>query len=334
MSRYAAANANPQGLGDARPTAMQIIHDEAMEEKMTDKFIVITGVSSGIGIETVRALATTGARLILTARDIVKAKTALGNIFDASKMELIHMDQASLKSVRAAAATVLSKTNHITILITNAAVMAVQELQLTEDNYEVQFATNHLSHFLFFNLLKQALLSGSSANFQSRVVVVSAAAHRVATLNDWDNYHFQSGGYSPWGAYGQSKLANVYMANEIERQYGTSGLHATSLHPGIIATNLGQYLPEQEIDAMMQNELMLKVQKSVEQGAATTVWAAVSKELEGKGGLYLNDCAVAGRGEDDGNPALGTTSSCTYNANEEARLWSDSFEMVSLLEDD
>lgn len=330
MSRYAAAHANPQGLGDARPTAMQIVHDEVMEGKLTNKVIVITGVSSGIGIETVRALATTGARLFLTARDLAKAKAALGDTFDATKMELIQMDQTSLDSVRAAAAAILSKTDQITILVTNAAIMAVQDRQLTEDNYELQFATNHLSHFLFFNLLKPALLAGSSADFQARVVVVSAAAHRVVTLNDSDNYHFQKGGYNPWVAYGQSKLANIYMANEIERRYGLSGLHATSLHPGLIATGLSQHLPEEEIGAMLQNEFMIKMQKSLEQGAATTVWAAISKELEGKGGLYLDDCAVAKRGEDDGIPALGMTSSSTYNAEEEARIWKDSLKMVGL----
>ncbi|KAJ5650508.1 uncharacterized protein N7484_004231 [Penicillium longicatenatum] len=332
MSRYAAAHANPQGQGDARPTAMQIVNDEGMEGKLADKVIVITGVSSGIGIETVRTLATTGARLFLTARDLVKAKTALGGIFDATKMELIHMDQTSFESVRAAAAAILSKTDQITILVANAAIMAVQDRQLTEDSYELQFTTNHLSHFLFFNLLKPALLAGSSAGFQSRVVVVSAAAHRVATLNESDNYHFQKGGYSPWGAYGQSKLANIYMANEIERRFGSSGLHATSLHPGLIATGLAQHLPKQELDAMLQNEFILKMQKSVEQGAATTVWAAVSMELEGKGGLYLSDCAVAKRGEDDGNYALGMTSSCTYNPENEARIWKDSLEMVGLSE--
>ncbi|KAJ5759444.1 NAD(P)-binding protein [Penicillium odoratum] len=333
MSRYAAAHANPQGLGDARPTAIQIIKDEAMEGRLTNKVIVITGTSSGIGIETVRALGATGARLFLTARDLAKAKTALGDIFDATKMELIHLDQTSFNSVRAAAAAILSKTDQITILITNAAIMAIQERQLTEGSYELQFTTNHLSHFLFFNLLKPALLAGSSADFQSRVVVVASAVPPVVTLNSSDNYHFQKGGYTPWGAYAQSKLANIYMANEIERRFGSSGLHATSLHPGIIATGLAQHLPAEELGAMLQNEDMIKIQKSVEQGAATTVWAAISRELEGKGGLYLNDCAVAKCGEDDGNHALWMTSSCTYNVEDEARLWKDSLDMVGLSED-
>ncbi|KAJ5093783.1 hypothetical protein N7456_009644 [Penicillium angulare] len=320
MSRYAAVHANPQGLGDGRPTAMQIVKDESMEGKLAGKTVVITGVSSGIGIETVRALSATGARLLLTARDLAKAKSALDGIFDPSTMDLIQMDQSSLSSV--------------TILVTNAAIMAVQDLQLTEDGHELQFATNHLSHFLLFNLLKPALLAGSSSNFQSRVVVVAAAAHRVAKLSPSDNYHFQKSGYNPWGAYGQSKLGNIYMANEIDRRYGSRGLHAISLHPGLIATGLVQNLPKEELGAMMQNEAMLKMQKSLEQGAATTLWAAVSKELEGKGGLYLSDCAVAPNGQDDGIPFLGTTSSSTYNSEDEARLWKDSLEMVGLSGDE
>lgn len=334
MSRYAAAHANPQGFGDARPTAMQIVTDENMQGKLSGKVIVVTGVSSGIGIETVRALAATGARLFLTARDPIKAKHALGDIFDASRMELVQMDQSSLASVRTAANAILAKTNQITILVNNAGVMAIQERTLTELGHEMQFATNHLSHFLFFNLLKPALQAGSTPDFASRVVVVSAAAHRVGTLNEADNYHYQKGGYTPWGAYAQSKNANNYMANEIERRYGSRGLHANSLHPGLIATGLLQHLPSGEVAGMMQNEMMLKLQKSTEQGAATTVWAALSKDLEGKGGLYLDDCAEAERGEDDGIPLSGKTASHTYNPEAEARLWKDSLEMVGLADDE
>ncbi|KAJ5273748.1 hypothetical protein N7478_008873 [Penicillium angulare] len=334
MSRYAAVHVNPQGLGDGRPTAMQIVKDESMEGKLAGKTVVITGISSGIGIGTVLALSATGAHLLLTARDLTKAKRALGDIFDPNTMDLIEMDQSSLNSVRTATEIILSKTDQVTILVTNAAIMAVQDLQLAESGHELQFTTNHLSHFLLFNLLKSALLAGSSPDFQSRVVVVAAAAHRVVQLPPSDNYHFQKGGYRPWGAYGQSKLGNIYMANEIERRYGSHGLHAIRLHPGLIATGLAQNLPKEEIGAMMQNEAMLKLQKRLEQGAATTLWAAVSKELEGKGGLYLSDCAVAAHGEDDGIPFFGTTSSSTYNIEDEARLWEDSLKMVGLSGDE
>jgi len=183
MSSYAKAHANPKGPGDARPTAMQIITDEGVEGKLTGKTIVITGVSSGIGIETVRALAATGATLYLTARNLSKAERALEDIFKPNQMELVQMDQASLTSVRAAAATILEKTSRINILIANAGIMAVQNLQLTDSGHELQFATNHLSHFLFFELLKPALLAASSPDFHSRVIVVSSSGHRRHGLN-------------------------------------------------------------------------------------------------------------------------------------------------------
>lgn len=125
MSPYAAAHVNPQGPGDARPTALQIIKDEGLEGKLVGKIIVITGTSSGLGIETVRALSTTRATLFPTARNLDKAKTALEDIFEPSRMHLIEMDQGSLNSVRAAAAQILSKTDKINILINNAGIMAV-----------------------------------------------------------------------------------------------------------------------------------------------------------------------------------------------------------------
>lgn len=334
MSRYAAVHAEPKGLGDARPTALQIVEDEGFKGKLAGKSVVITGVSSGIGIETARAFAATGAKLFLTARDIERAKTALEGIFDENSMELVQLELESLDGVRAAARLILSKTDQITILVTNAGVMALPELEVTKDGYEKQFATNHLAHFLLFQLLKPALLAGSSPEFNSRVVVVGAAVHRVSHLNDPDNYHFQKGGYSPWGAYGHSKLANTYMANEIDRRYGAQGLHATSLHPGNIASNLVRHMPQKDLDALLENKFILKVVKSPEQGAATTLFSAISKDFEGNGGVYLADCAIAAQGEDDGDFAAPTTSSVTYKPEDEARLWKDSLKMVGLSEDE
>lgn len=332
MSRYAAVHAEPKGPGDARPTALQIVKDEALNNKLTEKVVVITGVSSGIGIETVRAFAATGAKLFLTARDLTKAKAALDGILDETSMELVQMELESLDSVRAAAKAILAKTDQITILVNNAGVMAIQELELTSEGYEKQFATNHLAHFFFFQLLKPALLAGSSAGFNSRVVMVSGAVHRVQPLNASDNYHYQKGGYSPWGAYGHSKLANIYMANELDRRYGSQGLHATSLHPGNIASGLIRHMPQEDINAMMANKELMRILKSPEQGAATTLYAALSRDWEGKGGAYLVDCGLAPPGEDDGQIASLTTSSVTYNAEDEARLWRDSLAMVGLSE--
>ncbi|GKZ25365.1 hypothetical protein AbraIFM66951_008142 [Aspergillus brasiliensis] len=333
MSPYTAVHANPQGPGDARPTALQIVQDSNMQNQLKGKVAVVTGVSSGLGVETVRALAATGATLYLTTRDLSKARTALGDIFQPGSMELVQMDQASLSSVRQAAELILTKTNNkVNILIGNAGIMAVPDLQLTEDGYEVQFATNHLAHFLLFNLLKPALLAGSSPSFQSRVVLVSSSGHRVHGINEADNYHFQKGGYEPLVAYGQSKTANIYTANEIERRYGGQGLHALSLHPGIIATGLGRFLSEEQIQALLSDETVARVAKSTEQGAATTLWAAVGREWEGKGGKYLADCAEAEDGEQDGHVGR-TIVSYTYWPEGEERLWRDSLEMVGLRED-
>ena len=333
MTRYTAAHANRQGPGDARPTALQIIEDEQVRGKLKGKVIVVTGVSSGIGIETVRALAATGARLFLTARDPEKAKTVLTGIFEPDQMELFRMDQASLASVRAAARQILMQTDKINILVENAGIMAIQALELTEDGYELQFATNHLSHFLFFQLLRPALLAAVTPELSSRVVILSSSGHQTGGINDSDSYNFENGGYDPFAAYTQSKVANIYMANELERRYGSQGLHATSVHPGNIMTGLSRHIPESEIRAILssQDTNMTKSLKSPEQGAATTVWAAVGKEWENRGGRYLSNCAEAGS-------ALPGESSVTssgyakhaYNPDEEARLWEDSLKLVGL----
>ncbi|KAK6224572.1 WW domain-containing oxidoreductase [Colletotrichum tabaci] len=330
MSRYAAAHANPQGPGDARPTALQIIQDEGVEGKLGDKVIVITGTSSGIGIETVRALSVTGAKLFLTARNLTKAKEALAGIFDPSRMELVEMDQESLQSVRLAANTILSKTDKINILVNNAGIMAIQTLQYTKDGHELQFGTNHLSHFLFFELLKPALLAATTPEFHSRVIVVSSTAHLRNGINDSDDYNFEKSEYTPWGAYAQSKTANIYMANELERRYGSQGLHGLSLHPGGIMTPLAKHLSKAELDSATTGGELYKEFKSPEQGAATTVLAAIGKEWEGKGGKYLAECAEAGPSKDEGNPFGSGYAKHTYDQEKEGRLWRDSLKLVGL----
>ncbi|KAM0288932.1 hypothetical protein ACHAO9_006440 [Fusarium lateritium] len=328
MSRYADAHKQPQGPGDARPTALQIIQDEGVEGKLQGQVIVITGTSSGIGIETVRALAATGATLYLTARDLNKAKSALEGIFDPSSMELFEMDQASLSSVRTAAAAILTKTSKIHCLVNNAGIMAIPDHSLTVDGYDLQFGTNHLSHFLLFELLKPALLANASAALPSRVVNVSSSGHNLSGIKDEDNYAFTDDTYDPRVAYGQSKTANIYMANEIERRYGASHLHATSLHPGIVHTGLTRHMPP---DAFKGMEHLWPVMKSPEQGATTSVWAAVSKAWENEGGKYLVDCAVAepGSGGEDKMTTL-TYAAYAYDAEKAGKLWRDSLKLVGL----
>ncbi|KAF5231322.1 hypothetical protein FANTH_13451 [Fusarium anthophilum] len=330
MSRYAKAHAHPQGPGDDRPTAIQVIQDEDMLDRLKSKIIVITGTSSGIGVETARALSLTGATLFLTARDVPKARKALEGTLDLKRTEFIEMDQASLSSVRAAAGEILSKTDNINILINNAGVMAVQELQLTSDAHELQFGTNHLSHFLFFNLLKPALLKAILPSFHSRVVIVTSSSHVKASINSSDNYDFRLGGYDPWVAYAQSKTANVYMANELERRHGAQGLHGISVHPGAALTCIGKHVPEGEIKAITSDEELKKIWKNAEQGAAVTVVAAVSREWEGRGGRYLVDCVEADTPADETNIFSSGYARHTYKPEDEGRLWADSLALVGL----
>ncbi|KAH7236859.1 uncharacterized protein BKA55DRAFT_578665 [Fusarium redolens] len=330
MSRYSAAHENPQGPGDARPTALQIIKDEGVEGKLKGKVMVITGTSSGIGIETARALAKTGAKLFLTARNLDKAKKACEGFFDASRMEFIELDQTSFDSVRAAAKNILDKTDKINILIENAGVMAVPELEFTKDGHEMQFGVNYLAHFLFFELLKPALLAAVTPELNSRVVVLASSAHQHGGINDSDNYNYQKGGYGPWVAYGQSKTADIYLANEIDRRYGAQGLHATSVHPGGIMTELARHVPTEHLQALASSDTAKKMVKNPEQGAATTVWAAIGKQWENAGGRYLENCEEAPPAKQI-VPHFGKGyAPHAYDPEREARLWQDALKIVGL----
>ncbi|KAM0511842.1 hypothetical protein ACHAPE_009518 [Trichoderma viride] len=128
----------------------------------------------------------------------------------------------------------------------------------------MQFGVNHLAHFLLFELLKPALLASASPEFSSRVVNISSFAHHVASINEFGDYNFEKTEYNDWVSYGQSKTANIYMANEIERRYASRGLYATSVHPGMIATALMQYMDPAMVESFKSNEEMYKVMKSLE----------------------------------------------------------------------
>lgn len=327
-SRYAEAHANIQGPGDARPTALQIVKDEAAEGTLKGQVIVITGTSSGIGIETVRALAATGATLVLTARDMPKAEKALEGIFDPATMEMVKMDNGSLASVRTAGAYIRSKYPKIHVLVENAGIMAIPDLRLTEDGFELQFGTNHLSHFLLFKLLESALLANATPENPSRVVVLASSGHNSHGLLPSDNYNFEKGKYNDFVAYGQSKTANIYMANEVERRYGSQNLHATSIHPGVVYTNLVRHMTPEALGGMkdVRNEM-----KSVEQGAATSVWAAIGKEWKNKGGKFLSDVSVPGPFQEGSDPITGHGyAPWAYDEAEARRLWKDSLKLVGL----
>jgi NAD(P)-dependent dehydrogenase (short-subunit alcohol dehydrogenase family) len=206
--------------------------------------------------------------------------------------------------------------------------MACPEGQ-TKDGFETQFGTNHLAHFLLFELLKPTLLASSTPEFHSRVVSISSGAHRISAVHV-DDLDFKKAGYDPWKAYGQSKTANIHMATEIERRYGSKGLHAFAVHPGGIRTSLQRHLPQETIDGWSAPEIAKKM-KSPEQGAATTVWAAISKDLEGKGGKYLEDCSVAAaRVPGDAKMMDSGYSPYVYDEETARKLWEISLKMVGV----
>jgi NAD(P)-dependent dehydrogenase (short-subunit alcohol dehydrogenase family) len=206
-SRYAESWIKPKGPGDARPTALQIVKDERREGDLQGKAILITGCSSGLGIETARALKVTGATLFLTARNLEKARAALGDILDGPNVSLVELDLASLASVRRCAAEVQAKSKTLNILINNAGVRLAPRGR-TRDGFETQWGVNHVAHFLLFALLRPLLLASSTADFCSRVVAVASTAHRTARI-DLADLDMDARGYDAVTAYGQSKLANV-----------------------------------------------------------------------------------------------------------------------------
>jgi NAD(P)-dependent dehydrogenase (short-subunit alcohol dehydrogenase family) len=334
MSQYAASHMNTEGAGDKRPTALQVIKDEGLIGKLDGKVVLVTGASSGIGAETARAIHATGATLFVTVRDLAKAQQVMDLIQTGpgpksnAPVHAIEMRLDSLDSVRAAAETFLARSDKLNLLICNAGVMATPEGR-TEDGIETQFGTNHLGHFLLFQLLKPALLAASTPQFESRVISVASSAHRLGVVR-LDDLNFEKDAYNTWAAYGQSKTANIYFANELERRYGSRGLHAISLHPGIIQTNLSQYLPKELLEALATDQSLLKSMKSVPQGAATTIYAALSKEWEGRGGRYLSNLVEQEPADTTGNWMQSEIGYAPWIHDEEAavELWQRSQRLV------
>ena len=342
MSRYAEAHkvANLRGAGDARPTAIQVIEDEDLTGKLSDKVFLITGVSSGIGAETMRALHTTGAHVYGTVRDIAKGQKVVDAILTEShpsggKITLIDMSLDNLASIRRGAADFLSKSNNtLHLLVANAGIMATPYGKTT-DGFETQFGTNHLAHFLLFQLLKPALLASATPTYASRVVSVTSTGHQFGPPL-FDDYNFEATPYDPWRAYGQSKTANIWLANSIESHFGSQNLHATSVHPGLItSSNLGSHLPAEQSAMFYQPEVQ-KTAKSVEQGAATQVWAAVGQEWKDKGGRYLSNMADAlsteEKAKEEGMTYMANDGyhAWAYDKEGAERLWRESFGLVGL----
>jgi NAD(P)-dependent dehydrogenase (short-subunit alcohol dehydrogenase family) len=252
---------------------------------------LVTGASGGLGAEAARALVCAGAAVTLTTRDRAKAEGVIAAIRSAeprADVELRELELSEPASVRRFAAGFLADHPALHMLILNAGVMACP-LHRTAEGWELQFASNHLGHFLLTRELLPALLAGAPA----RVVSVSSGGHVISPVV-FDDIHFERRDYQPWSAYGQAKTANVLFAVELDRRLRGRGVRAFAVHPGMIPTDLGRHLTREDIQTIRGRATSGgEGQKTIPAGAATEVWAATAPELEGRGGLYLADCAIA-----------------------------------------
>jgi NAD(P)-dependent dehydrogenase (short-subunit alcohol dehydrogenase family) len=251
---------------------------------LTGKLALVTGGYSGIGLETARALAGAGAHVVVPARRRAAAEEALAETPNA---EVGGLDFADLGSVRAFARGFLDTGRSLDLVVGSAGVMACPETRVGP-GWEAQFATNHLGHFALVNHLWPAIADGA------RVVAVSSRGHHFSPIR-WDDVHFGHG-YDRWLAYGQAKTANVLFAVHLDRLGRDRGVRAFALHPGSIMTNLLRHIPRDEWRAngwVDEHGTPTGYFKTPEAGAATQVWAATSPQLDGLGGVYLEDCDVA-----------------------------------------
>ena len=261
----------------------------------------VTGASTGLGEETARAFVAHGAAVTMAVRDLDRGAAAAGRIrasVPGAELEVRELDLASLASVRACADGFLGDHDRLDVLVNNAGVMACP-FGTTADGFELQFGTNHLGHFLLTNLLAPLLVAAPPA----RVVSLSSRGHRFSDV-DLDDPNFEHTPYDPWVGYGRAKTANVLFAIELDRRCADRGVRAFAVHPGTISTELGRHLTDESLAALVASipsgqEMRWK---SVPEGAATSVWAATAAELDGRGGLYLEDCGIAEPTDDPAAP--------------------------------
>jgi NAD(P)-dependent dehydrogenase (short-subunit alcohol dehydrogenase family) len=289
---------------------------------------LITGASSGIGYEAVRALLSAHAEVIIAARDQAKgeqAVQALHTAYPESQVHFLPLDLGLLASVRQTVEHFFAQWNKLDVLINNAGIAATP-LGYTPDGFEQQFATNFLGHFLLAQLLLPALRNAAPA----RVVSLTSGTHRLSDIH-FDDIQYHHRPYDKWEAYAQSKTADALLAVALTQHFGEQGIMANAVNPGGVLTGLQQHLTPEERRARYYDEAgnLLPSFKTPEQGASTTVWASVAPELEGIGGLYLEDCHQAV----PYNPEISTlTGYMPYalNADHAEQLWTIAEKLVEL----
>ena len=304
--------------------------DDVLEGvSLAGKRALVTGVSAGLGVETARALAAHGAHVVGAARDLDKARRATEPVIeqaaDGGGLELVELDLASLASVRACADALRERGEGFDFVIANAGVMATPR-GTTADGFETQFGTNHLGHFVLVNRIAPLMSSGA------RLVNLASSGHRRADV-DLDDPNFEHTPYDEWVAYGRSKTANVLFAVEFDRRHRDRGVRAAAVHPGGIQTELSRHLSQESLMKLLESIQANRPPgappfrlKSIPQGAATTLWAAVVAPAEMVGGRYCEDCQVAE--VLDIGQALGGVRSYALDSERARALWAMSEAMV------
>jgi NAD(P)-dependent dehydrogenase (short-subunit alcohol dehydrogenase family) len=261
------------------------------------KRILVTGVSAGLGVETARSLAAHGAHVVGAARDVTKAEAATAEVRrDAAahggSFELVTLDLASLKSVRACATELIAKGEPFDLVIANAGVMATP-LGHTVDGFETQFGTNHLGHFVLINRIAPLMRAGS------RLINLASSGHRFANV-DLQDPNFEHTPYEPFIGYGRSKTANILFAVAFDQRHRGRGVRAAAVHPGGIQTELGRHMGHDQLEALVDQINKQEAAqgrgpfqwKTIPQGAATSVWAGVVAPVDEIGGRYCENCHV------------------------------------------
>jgi len=299
---------------------------------LSGKRVLVTGVSAGLGVETARALTAHGAQVVGAARDLAKAERATAEVraqaAHGGSFELIELDLASLKSVRACADALITKGQPFNVVIANAGVMRTP-FGHTADGFETQFGTNHLGHFVLVNRIASLIQPGG------RLVNVSSSGHRYSDV-DLDDPNFVHTPYEPMVAYGRSKTANILFAVEFDRRHKARGIRATALHPGGIMTELGRHMQPGELEALvggLNAQLAAEGQppfqfKTIPQGSATSVWAAFVAPAEEVGGHFCEDCHVSQVSDGFISPVSPGVRPYAVDPAHAKALWAKSEEMV------
>lgn len=311
----------------AKSTASEVIegHD------LSGYNVLVTGGNSGIGLETVRVLATAGATVYMTARNIEKTKPILEELCKSTGNQNIHLEQLeldSLDNVKSLVERFLAKNVPLHILINNAGIAQIENLTYSRDDIEMTFATNHVGHFALTLGLLPSLRAGAKTR-NVRVINLSSCAHCISNLKE--DWNFKNSAYDKNIAYGQAKTATTLFTVGFNEKFSKEGMFSNAVMPGSIKTKIMQRFidSDPENNSKMWDSLFAPIEKTVPQGASTSVWAAVSPEMEGKGGLYLEDCSISKEApiQEIGTKMKGHLP-YIYNQTSAERLWKISEELI------